>query len=514
MNAPIRGESLAFADVMRDWLHDAPWLAASVIVHALIALLLANMEWRVVTTSEIYDLVVTTDDKVVDPLPPPEKDEKIDRTFDEVEPIYAEPVVNESTDPPSPIEDDAFDDEPIALERDRFASGFISVAGPNGRTPYARRRAAGAAGRCGGPAVERAVRAGLDWLARHQHPEGFWDCDGFGSQCADLRCTGQGQPLNDVGVTGLALLAFLGQGNTVSSGEYRDAVKKGVRFLCSVQDPHDGLLTPQEGTHWMYNHALGTLALTEAYNLSRWPLLKKPAQRAVEFVLASRNPGRAWRYNNGTIDPAEQNDVSVTGWMIMCLASARDASLCDFSTSSAARCAMVEALAYIDAMTDSATGRTGYTERGQGSSREAGDEELWPFAETEAMTAVAMLGRIFAGHAMGDLESQERALDAGAALLRRKLPRWDEEAGTIDFYYWYYGSYAMFQMAGGDWRTWKKAMEKSIVENQRRTGCLAGSWDPEKDPWGDNGGRIYSTALLTLCLEVFYRYENILGARF
>ncbi len=514
MNAPIRGESLAFADMMRDWLRDAPWFAASVIFHALIALLLANMEWRVVTTSEVIICDIIPGVDRVEPLRPEEKDEKIDRKFDEAESIYAEPVVNESIDPPSPFDQEAFDDEPISLERDRFNNGFISVTNTHGGTHYALRRAAGAAGRGGGPAVERAVRAGLDWLARHQHPEGFWDCDGFSAHCVDLRCSGKGQPLNDVGVTGLALLAFLGQGNTISSGEYRKTVKRGVRFLSSVQDPHDGRLTPQEGTHWMYNHALGTLALTEAYALSRWPLLKKPAQRAVDFVLASRNPGMAWRYNNGAIDPAEQNDVSVTGWMIMCLASARDASLCDFSESSPARCAMVEALAYIDAMTDSATGRTGYTQRGQGSSREAGDEEIWPFGETEAMTAVAMLGRVFAGHAMGDLESQEKALEAGAALLRQKLPRWNEEAGAIDFYYWYYGSYAMFQMAGSDWRAWKKAMEKSIVENQCRTGCLAGSWDPEKDPWGDNGGRIYSTALLTLCLEVFYRYENILGARF
>jgi hypothetical protein len=31
------------------------------------------------------------------------------------------------------------------------------------------------------------------------------------------------------------------------------------------------------------------------------------------------------------------------------------------------------------------------------------------------------------------------------------------------------------------------------------------------DPWGDSGGRIYSTALMILSLEVFYRYDNILG---
>jgi len=513
MNSTNRGESLAFADLLRDWLRDAPWFAASVIVHALIALVLANMEWRVLESSEVFVCEITPREERVEPLRAEEDEKDKEREFDEAEPVYAEPLVNEFTDPPEPYEEEYSHDLPISPEPERIEGGFMICGQGDGRTGFALRRAEGAAVRGGGPPVERAVSAGLDWLARHQHPEGFWDCDGFDAQCG-LGCAGQGQPLNDVGVTGLALLAFLGQGNTTSAGDYRKEVKRGVRFLCDVQDPHDGCLTPREGMHWMYNHALGALALTEAYGLSRWPPLKKPAQRAVEFVLESRIPGRAWRYNNGTIDPAEQNDLSVTGWMIMCLASARDCSLCDFSERSEARRAMAEALVYIDDMTDSATGRTGYKERGQGSSREAGDEEFWPFAETEAMTAVAMLGRVFAGHAMGDIESQQGALEAGAALLRKKLPRWDEEAGSIDYYYWYYGSYAMFQMAGNDWRTWKRAMEKSIVENQRRTGCMAGSWDPDKDPWGDNGGRVYSTALLTLCLEVFYRYELLVGARF
>jgi len=100
MNAPIRGESLAFADMMRDWLRDAPWFAASVIFHALIALLLANMEWRVVTTSEVIICDIIPGVDRVEPLRPEEKDEKIDRKFDEAESIYAEPVVNESIDPP------------------------------------------------------------------------------------------------------------------------------------------------------------------------------------------------------------------------------------------------------------------------------------------------------------------------------------------------------------------------------------------------------------------------------
>jgi len=86
-------------------------------------------------------------------------------------------------------------------------------------------------------------------------------------------------------------------------------------------------------------------------------------------------------------------------------------------------------------------------------------------------------------------------LDKGAKLLRDKPPKWDENAGTIDYYYWYYGSYAMYQMAGTNWKAWKDHMVDAIVKNQLQEKCEKGSWHPQKDPWGDVGGRVYSTAL-------------------
>jgi hypothetical protein len=300
----------------------------------------------------------------------------------------------------------------------------------------------------------------------------------------------------------------LGTGNTPVSGNYKKVVRRGARYLCDMQNPEDGCLAIKEHEHYMYNHAIGCLALTEAYGLSQWPPLKRYAKRALEFIHDTKNPGKAWRYNMGEMNPFEQNDVSVTGWMVMCLASANDFGL-PFHEADIA-----DALLYIDEMTDSATGRTGYMRRGEYGSRERGDEIIWPPEKVEPMTAVGMLCRVFCANILGDFESQEDMLQKGAALLRNKPPSWNPEEGTIDFYYWYYGSYAMFQIGGRDWKAWKNQMVDALVENQRTEGCERGSWDPQVGPWGDSGGRVYSTALCTLCLEVFYRYDDILGARF
>jgi hypothetical protein len=79
-------------------------------------------------------------------------------------------------------------------------------------------------------------------------------------------------------------------------------------------------------------------------------------------------------------------------------------------------------------------------------------------------------------------------------------------------YYWYYGSYAMYQMGGRYWEKWNKAMKDTILPNQRTDGDLKGSWDPI-GPWGWSGGRVYSTATMVLCLEVYFRYARVLGAR-
>jgi hypothetical protein len=101
---------------------------------------------------------------------------------------------------------------------------------------------------------------------------------------------------------------------------------------------------------------------------------------------------------------------------------------------------------------------------------------------------------------MGQVDQAARRGEASKFLLE-EVPG----AGTANFYYWYYGTLALYQTQGEPWERWNTAMQNTLVGSQRKDGELAGSWDP--DPvWGRCGGRVYSTALGTLCLEVYYRF--------
>ncbi|MBM4014965.1 MAG: terpene cyclase/mutase family protein [Planctomycetes bacterium] len=489
----------SFEDQMRGALKGAPWILLSLGIHLLAIWILMQFDFSQPLPSAdvaIQASLENEDTEVLEPeeIPPPPEPPK-----EEIEEQTDDPIVSDDqaeventsdveTDSRSPV------DAPFEGRGTNDVIGVGGGAGGFGGGKYGRR--GGAKG--GGRASQKAVELGLEWLKNHQNPEGYWDTDGFQAQCKTNQCDGKGHAMNDVGNTGLALLAFLGAGNTMTTGRYKNVVKNGLKYLQGVQDPDDGCIGAKAGQHFMYGHALATLALIEGYYLSRQPVLKAPAQKALDFISRSRNPYKAWRY---AYPPDGDNDVSVTGWMLFALFAAKDAGL---NTDDAA---IKDGMAYLEEMTDPSNFRTGYHEKGSLSAREPEDMDKWPADQAEAMTAVAVMLRVF------NKEEDTPALKGATNLIMAKLPKWDEGKGSIDYYYWYYGSYAMFQIGGKSWDNWSRSMEQTVVSHQRPSGDETGSWDPQVDPWGDNGGRVYATAINTLCLEVYYRYDKIMGAR-
>lgn len=342
--------------------------------------------------------------------------------------------------------------------------------------------------RGGSEGSEKAVEMGLDFLARHQNPDGSWSLHRFGGG-QGYENAGYAQMQSDTAATGLALLAFLGAGYTHTDGKYRLTVARALDFLLANQQPNGDLFLPMDPASnrnvWLYSHGIAAIALCEAYGMTRDPLLRDPAQRALAFIAEAQNPQQGgWRYS-----PGRGSDTSVSGWQLMALKSGELAGL-----EVPPHCyELVQR--WLD--TAQSTGQPGLYVY-----RPASDmpHQRQP---SRVMTAEALLMRQYLGW-----KREHPDMLAGAAHLHANLPRW-EGRGVRDAYYWYYATQVMFQMQGKFWVDWNNQLRSLLTSTQVTTGPLAGSWDPlgaVPDRWGREGGRIYVTCLHLLILEVYYRH--------
>lgn len=402
-----------------------------------------------------------------------------------------------------------------------------------GAGAYGNRFGRGSLDREGGSeATESAVLAALHWLRRHQNEDGSWsskgfrevcDTEKFGGACSHkddslaFEPTGEGYEGYDVGVTAMAMLAYLGYGHTHRDGdipEFREVMGKAMMWMLDQQvksqDPQlDGLYgTPSESVEeWIYNHAIATMAMSELLLLSRDRIkLTKSVENASRWIMRAQNPGYGWKYGYLT----GKNDTSVTGWMVLALKTAKACSLGRFIKIKKDEydAAFSGAVEWFNASTSTVSGKTGYETPGdEGSRLQKAYPEDYPFSkEPSCMTAVGVLCRIFSGQSR-----REDVIKRGVGILMDELPEWRPHSGKrrskINMYYWYYSTYALFQFGGVKWKEWNSAMIDALVPTQRVGGCEDGSWDPIGE-WGVAGGRVYATAIGAMTLEVYYRFTR------
>ena len=355
-----------------------------------------------------------------------------------------------------------------------LAAGLTATEAYQQRSAQDRRRLSAAEG--GGEETEGAVEAALTWLAKNQGANGLWSATKFGGG-RELRVGGedrQGAGAGaDTGVTGLALLAFLGAGYTHQKGPYQQTVERGLMALIAAQKT-DGSMPGQANVYAaMYCHGMATLALGEAYGMSGDVRFRNPLRRAIGYTLAAQHPTTGgWRYY-----PREaRGDTSQLGWQLMVL---RSGELAGIAIPPTARDGMVRFLKSVE------SGRSG----GLASYRV--DER-----PTRTMTAEALSCRLFLGM-QPDNPACREALD----LVMQELPG----DGQMNLYYWYYATLALHQLQGPEWERWNSALKGVLLVRQHTDGELAGSWDTN-DVWGGYGGRVYTTAIGALCLEVYYRF--------
>src|SRR5262249_13251076 len=126
---------------------------------------------------------------------------------------------------------------------------------------------------------EKAVEASLRWLARHQNHDGCWlpieatighEPDVKFSDLPERQRSGLAA---DSGLTALALLAFLGANYTHEDNLYAEHVDRGLRWLIARQES-DGYLGGRANRYaGMYCHGMATIALGEAYGMTKDPAL-------------------------------------------------------------------------------------------------------------------------------------------------------------------------------------------------------------------------------------------------
>jgi hypothetical protein len=321
--------------------------------------------------------------------------------------------------------------------------------------------------------TERAVALGLEWLKRQQSSDGSWSLAGPYSE--------GGVNENRPAATAMALLAFMGAGNTHKGGNYQNNVARGLDYLLSIQDDDGYFAAKATGIQRTYSQAQASIAVCELYGMTGDEALRVPAQRSVRWALDAQGDLGGWRYQ-----PRDDGDTSVTGWYVMALISARMAGL-DVDS---------DALERVHQFLDTVQRKPGQRDPNP-------DGEQYAYLPSgqakDSMTAEGILCRMYLGW-----KTTDPRIIRGCDLLAGNPI--SSELSKRDYYYWYYATNSLHHAGGKAWNRWNAVMREVLPSIQIQTGRERGSWPPQGDPHGDAGGRLYSTVLAILCLEAYYRH--------
>jgi hypothetical protein len=333
-------------------------------------------------------------------------------------------------------------------------------------------------------AIRAAVAKSLRYLKRSQDPAtGGWIANVGFKFSSDYHITASRKP--HVGVTALALMAFLSGGHLPGRGAYSSVVERGTDFILSCVDPKTGYISAH-GTR-MYSHAFATLFLAEIYGMTHRTDVRKSLQMATDCTIKSQNRHGSWRY----LPQSPLSDMSITVCQIMALRAARNIGLPVYKTT------IDRAQAYVDR---SAIKNRGHSRYGGFRYQESGD------LRTSFPLTAAGLATLFHAGAYG--ESQ--LMDAGLGYLKRNLSSFTRRHKSRGHYFFWYGQYyasQVFFFAEDNRRhrgVWKELywpyMSNMLLSMQRPDG----SWPQVTGPGPD-----FSTAIACIILQIPNQYLPI-----
>jgi len=313
----------------------------------------------------------------------------------------------------------------------------------------------------GGTTISQAaVGRGLAWLARMQLKDGSWEFDGNSK--------------DKIAATGMALLPFLAAGETHKYGtQYKETVKRGLEWLMGRIGSGGGF----NGTNNMYSIGIACVALCEAAGMTKDPVAKAKATLVVNYIVNAQGKNGSWGYTGP--NPSD-GDTSIVGWQVQALASAKMAEI-KFDTDKVFR----NANKFLESVSTDSGSKYGYTTKGA----------------SQTLTPVGLLSRYY----MKDMNPRHPAFARGVDFLKQFPPRKE----NFDMYYYYYATQVVHFYEGPDWhKFWNPKMRDLLVDLQKKGGddAIAGSWDKDQGFIGSACGRLGTTCLALLTLEVYYRH--------
>lgn len=332
--------------------------------------------------------------------------------------------------------------------------------------------------------VEDCVDRSLAWLATQQAADGSFPT----------------KPIAQPAVTSLCVLAFLSRGYQPGIGPYGAQLDRAIDFVLGCQMP-DGLFsfeTPEPvfnlgGPSYTasYNHAIAGLMLGEVFGHvsgKRSREVRKALQKALQYSLDLQkrpkkypNDHGGWRYLRIQDPPIDaDSDLSVTGWHLMFLRSARNA---EFKVPEQA---INDAMDYIHRTWNPQVGMFHYEITANQSDR---------FSR-------GLMGSAILSLALGGQHQSAQALMAGNWLLAHPFRIFGEQVGGSDrfFYSTYYCSQAAAQLGGQYWTGIFPPIARLLLEAQQPDGSF-----PVENRNDGVFGADYSTAMAVLSLTPAYQ---------
>lgn len=326
------------------------------------------------------------------------------------------------------------------------------------------------------PAARQAIEDGLKYLKSAQNQDdGAWYCDIGYKLNTTYKVTKKYAP--HVGVTSLACMAFMANGNLPGRGRYGENVQKGLEFVLTCVHQDTGFISRYDTR--MYSHAFATLFLAEVYGTTHDPVVGEKLRKAVSLIVNCQNATGGWRY----MPQANDADMSITVCQVQALRAARNVGI------TVPKLCIDNAINYIRR---SATWIS--------PTKVAFTYQPLSLRETRVSFALTAAG-VTALHGAGVYEEE---------IVRKGLnylidPPYNDPHPRSNHYFYYYGHYYAVQamyMAGRFWpeywRDWFPMIRDDLVKNQNPDGS-----------WEDNVGKNCATAMAVLILQVPYRYLPI-----